>query len=161
MAATEVITIANNWKSIFSMKRIDVSNGTEMTQQTTDGNFAPSEMISSTAPTGGFCAPGGGAAACNLLGPWGNSTVKVISEANDNAVGIQYAGLTISECNNLGNVMLNTTGLVAIQFNGGTKYQFPPLGTTPATTATVSTSCTAANAGGIGNNTVLGEFSLN
>jgi len=157
LATSEILTIVNNWKSIYGNKRIDVADSNDMTQMTVNNSFASQEMIPPPGAPNGPCIVGQNAGTCYINGPWGGNTVEVKSGANTNSIQVQFLGLTQTECNNLGNAVANATGLVGANINGTTQ-NFAPIGTDPPLVASfVSGLCTAAGA----TNYVYANFSLN
>jgi prepilin-type N-terminal cleavage/methylation domain-containing protein len=156
LATSEMLTIVNNWKSIYGNKRIDIADGNDMTQMTVNNGFAPQEMVPPAGQANG-CIVGQSAGSCDINGPWGGNIVQVKSGANTNSVQVRFLGLTQTECNNLGNSIANASGLVAATLNGTAK-SFPPIGTdTPLLTSDVSGACATAGSG----NFVYANFSLN
>lgn len=155
-AREQTLTIINNWRSIYGSRKVDITNGTDMTQLTVNNSFEPSEMLP-VAGTTGACTAGGTAASCFITGPWNNSLVYVTSYQAYNAVAVQYANLSQTACNHYGNSIADAASLVYMSING-TAETFPPLGTAATLkTSDVSTQC---NING-NTNSIVAAFSMN
>jgi prepilin-type N-terminal cleavage/methylation domain-containing protein len=91
-ASTEVLTIVNNWRSIYGGKRMDIPDWTDVTPVTINNGFMPQEMV----------VPG---VNTYSLGPWTSSTAHVFSSQTYNGIIVGYFHLTVSACNHLANAV--------------------------------------------------------
>jgi prepilin-type N-terminal cleavage/methylation domain-containing protein len=114
-ASTQVLTLANNWKSVYGSKRMDVADGTDLTATTINNNFMPQEMIQAGVTTFG-------------VGPWTGSQVNVFADQTNNGIAIKYSNLTESACNHFANAVAAQNGQLIIANINGTSRSFPPLG---------------------------------
>ena len=123
-ATQQVLTIANNWKSIFGSKRVDEPDWTDLTAVTINNHFMPETMIKTGVTTQGY-------------GPWSNSTVTVYAHQSWNGIIIRYNGLTQSACNHFADAVLSGTNTMILWGSvNGTARNFPPVGSDPYFTIT-------------------------
>ena len=156
-AATQMLSVVNNWKAVFGSKRLDIADGNDMTQMTINNGFASTDMVPPSGTIGG-CVVGGAASNCFINGPWSGSQVNVISYQNDNGVAVQYTHLSQTACNHLANAITNTSALISLAIDGNTAAKFPPIGTDAFyTSSDISRLCANTKL----TNSVLAEFSLN
>lgn len=156
-AHEQMLTIINNWRSIYGSRKVDIADWTNITDMTANANFSPSEMFAASGTTG-FCATGGGAASgCLLQGPWNNSQVSVYSHQSWNGIIVLYNVLQQAACIHLGNSISHAPGLIWMSIDN-TAETFPPIGTSALlTTQDVNTQCSNTSNG----NYIYAMFSMN
>jgi len=137
MAVSEILTIVNNWRSVYANQRMDTGGAwLVMNTASIQNKFVPDEML----------IPG----TFNLSNPWNPyASVNIYTYDAWNVIRVDYNGLSQSACVRLASA-ISTNNLVWEDISG-TSVVFPPLVPGPVPYYTVPQISALCNKAGTGN----------
>jgi prepilin-type N-terminal cleavage/methylation domain-containing protein len=93
-AVEQVLQIVNGFRAMYGAHQVDSGPWqTNITSMAISNGIMPSDMIQSGNTFNG-------------IGPWGGSTVQVLSGSQWNVIAVQYSGLSQQACNDLADALI-------------------------------------------------------